>query len=201
MRYDLSMQILPYSDEALAKACEILTRGGCVAHATETCYGLACDLSDPEAVTNLFGVKQRPLTHPLSALFFDVAHAKQYVEWNTEAQAIADASLPGPVTVILPLREDALRQLFPLPEGHPTIGVRISPHPAAQALLKKFGSPISTTSANLHGQPTPYSAEELADQFAESTLQPDLILDSGELPRVSPSKIIDLTAGGKILRS
>lgn len=195
------MQILPLSPETLAQALDTLRAGGIVAHATETCYGLACDLRNPAAVARLFAVKQRPDTQPVSALFRDVAHAKEYVIWNSEAEKLAEAFLPGPLTLILPLRSDAPHTLLPCPTGHATIGVRISSHPVAQDLIQQYALPLSTTSANVHGLPSPYSADTIAEQFASCVLQPDLVLDCGPLPPVPPSKIIDLTAKGKILRS
>ena len=198
------MRILPVSEEATNEALRILAAGGIVAHATETCYGLACDLSNPAAVTKLFAIKERSSGQPVSALFPSVKEAKNYVAWNDRAEALAHQHLPGPLTLILQLRKDA-PLVFPIPTPtpnpipnpiptpNPTLALRISSHPLAQALAARFGKPLSTTSANLHGRPSPYSAQEIERQFASASAQPDLILDSGELPPVPPSTIIDLT--------
>lgn len=200
------MKILPPTPENIHKAVVILKNGGVVAHATETCYGLACDLSNLEAVKKVFAIKKRSPDFPLSGLFESVAQAKEYAEWNEKAEELANEDLPGPLTIILKLKPDAPRQLFLRPhdltlvsrslgEGwtsrFPTIGIRISPHPVALSLVRKFGSPISTTSANMSGQPSPYSVEEIVDQGVKT----DLILDSGKLPQAKPSRIIDCTAG------
>lgn len=166
-----------------------------MAHATETCYGFACDLSNPEAVAKLFAIKERASDQPVSALFPSIERAKKYVEWNDRAEGLAQSHLPGPLTLILPLRKDA-PQVFPTPYAlrpNPTLGIRISSHPLAMELATRFGRPLSTTSGNLHGKPSPYSAKEIERQFQSSTDQPDLILDSGKLPPVPPSTIIDLT--------
>ena len=105
----------------------------------------------------------------------------------------------GPLTLILPLRKDA-PPLFPTPSPNPNpspnLGIRISSHPLAAELAARFGHPLSTTSANLHGEPSPYSATEIVRQFQGNDLQPDLILDSGELPPTPPSTIIDLSRTG-----
>lgn len=193
------MKIIHFSDEAVMEAVRVLGNGGVVAHATETCYGLACDLSNIKAVKKLFAIKARPESQPISALFTSVDEAKDYVEWNDRAEELALQYLPGPLTMILPMREDAPKVLFPVSQlSTPnsqlqTIGVRISSSLVAQSLVKAFGSPISTTSANLHGLPNPYSAEDIAQQFTEQEMQPDLILDSGTLPPTPPSTVIDLT--------
>lgn len=192
------MKVIPFSDDALAEAVHILKSGGVVAHATETCYGLACDLSNPDAVAKLFAIKQRPESQPVSALFASVDDAKKYVEWNERAEELAVQHLPGPLTLILPMRSDVPTMLYPSLAARSsqlaaTLGIRVSSSPVAQALVSTYGSPISTTSANIHGQPNPYSAEDMITQFANQPAQPDLIIDSGMLPPTPPSTIVDLT--------
>ncbi|MDA1208753.1 MAG: L-threonylcarbamoyladenylate synthase [bacterium] len=195
--------------DIITEAVRILESGGIVAHATETCYGLACDLSNPAAVAKLFALKQRPEHMPVSALFESVDQTKQYIEWNDPAQKLADEYLPGPLTIILRAKDNTLKvkpatrnPTMPRLRGAgpqpATIGIRISSHPTAQTLVKAFGKPISTTSANIHGQPNTYSIEQIQAQG----LIPDFIIDSGELPKMPSSKVIDLSEGKeRILRS
>lgn len=188
------MRILLFTDASLLEAVSILRDGGVVAHATETCYGLACDLSNVSAVEKLFRIKKRPFEQPVSGLFASVEDAQHYVVWTDRASELAKEYLPGPLTLILPMREDAPKKLFPIPNPNPnpTLGIRISSHPHAQLLVERFGSVISTTSANVHGLPNPYSAEDIAAQFKDSDVLPDLVLDSGTLPQVPPSTVINL---------
>lgn len=185
------MRILPVTDEALREALDVLREGGVVAHATETCYGLACDLRNPAAVGKLFALKQRPTDKPVSGLFPSVEAAKEYVTWNERADGPAATYLPGPLTLILPLRNPG--SLFPMPDGGTTLGVRVSSHPLAHSLSLSFGSPLSTTSANLSTLPNPYSAEDIARQYEGQDLKPDLVLDSGRIPETPPSTVIDCT--------
>lgn len=194
------MRILPADTNGLNVALRILRDGGVVAHATETCYGFACDLRSPDAVTKLFKIKQRPLDQPVSALFSSLDQAKEYVEWNEEAETLARKHLPGPLTLILPQKNVAsceLRVAGNLETRNSqleiSIGVRLSSHPLAQILVREFGSPLSTTSANIHNTPNPYSAEEIVKQFEGWGFQPDLILDSGALAPNPPSTVMDLT--------
>ncbi len=197
---DVQLEIVTASSTGIQRALSILRQGGIVAHATETCYGFACDLRNPDAVKKLFAIKQRPLDQPVSALFASVDDAKKYVEWNDEAQRLADEYLPGPLTMILHLKNNSGINPVPVPSPIPTLGIRISSHPIAMELVKRFGSPLSTTSGNLHGQSNPYSAEDIVRQFTGKEFQPDLILDSGELPRNPPSTVIDLTDAEKSMR-
>ncbi|MEK7591268.1 MAG: L-threonylcarbamoyladenylate synthase [Patescibacteria group bacterium] len=204
----------------MEQALHILHSGGVIAHATETCYGFACDLTNPDAIRKLFAIKHRPADQPVSALFPDVDEAKKWVEWNDEASALAKNHLPGPLTLILPLRKEMIGKIFltssqahkPVtrkPEtSKQSLGVRISSHSVAMELAKRFGNPLSTTSANIHGRPNPYSTDEIEYQFSTTNsplsirLLPDLILDSGTLPFVPPSTVIDLTGNsGNIVRT
>ena len=192
------MIILTPDADGIAKAAEHLRSGGIVAHPTETCYGFACDLRSAAAVTRLFALKQRPADKPVSGLFPSVEQAAAVVAWSDQAQALADAHLPGPLTIILPLREGV--HLLPQPTGGATLGVRISSHPVAMALAQATGFPVSTTSANLHGLPNPYSTTAILDQFGAEALRDVLLLDGGALPGAPPSTVIDL-ATGAVLRS
>lgn len=211
------MYLLPASSgftlsnsEGLPEALAILREGGIVAHATETCYGFACDVTSLGAVCNLFALKNRPYNSPVSILFPSLEEAKKYVEWNDAAEMLAAKYLPGPLTLILPIRKGAPFRLssIPLPpppmeeveKGRGGIGLRISSHPLAQRLVTEFGKPLSTTSANLHCFPSCYSAQDILAQFRDQPIQPDLILDSGELPRTPPSTVMDLTAGKTVKR-
>ncbi len=191
---DRAMQILPVTDDTLHVAAALIRDGGVVAHATETCYGLACDMTNAVAVERVFRIKQRPFTQPVSALFPQVEAAKAWVLWNARAEELAQKFLPGPLTLILPIAKDVA--LFPTPAGGATVGVRVSPHPVSRQLAELAGRPISTTSANVHGQPSPYDAQTIAAQYDGAGDAPDLVLDSGTLPTTPPSTILDLSGPG-----
>ncbi len=188
------MRILSADGDWLEVALEVIRSGGVVAHATETCYGLACDIGNQQAVARLFRVKRRPENQPVSALFTSISHAQRYVEWPQRAAELAGKYLPGPLTLVLPLLGAEMRRIFPMPKGGKTIGVRISPHPVARMLAEAYGEPLTTTSANIHGEPNPYSVSEILRQFEMVGEQPDVIVDSGVLPQNPPSQVIDLTA-------
>lgn len=209
----MNMRVLFASPQAIEEALVILRKGGVIAHATETCYGLACDLKNPEAVKRLFAIKHRPPDQPVSALFASLAEVEKYVQWNNEAEQLARQYLPGPLTLILSMRIDAPR-IFVNPDPNneltnkpirqaqgrrinDTIGIRVSSHPVAMELAARFGGPLSTTSANIHGEPNPYDTAAIIQQFKDQEAQPDIILDSGTLPFVPPSTVIDVSQPGR----
>jgi L-threonylcarbamoyladenylate synthase len=196
------VDVLPASTQSLAQAIQILKAGGVVAHATETCYGLTCDLTNPTAIKKLFDIKARPYSQPVSALFATIDEAKNYVEFSPRALELAKKYLPGPLTLVLPMRADVPEKIAVVGEGSaPTIGVRISPHAIALALAQGFGKPIATTSANVHSQPNPYSVADLQSQFGSQKVVPDLTLDSGVIAPEPPSTVVEVIGDTvKVLR-
>jgi len=198
------MKIIPESVEALAEALEVLRSGGTVIHATETCYGIACDLSNEDAVKDLFDVKQRPGYQTVSALFPSVDAAREYVDVSRKAEELFLKHLPGPLTIVLPKRSGAPPLWITASGGGSDawIGVRVSSHPFATTLAEAFGKPIATTSANIHGKPNPYSVQEIREQWTDMSVLPELIIDSGTLPESPPSTVVrvDREGGVTVLR-
>jgi len=170
------VKIISATEDGLREAVSVLKKGGIVAHATETCYGLACDFTNPDARAKIFRLKKRPSKLPVSVLVSSIEQARRYVEWNETAQELARMYWPGPLTLVLRSRDPIYGE---------TIGLRISSHPIACALVKKFGKPITSTSANLHGKSDPYDVSDIE-------LEPDLTLDSGKLPKNPPSTVIHI---------
>lgn len=190
------MRVLPASDPAsIAEAVKVLRAGGVVVHPTETCYGIACDISNPSAVRKVFQLKARLESQPVSALFPSVEDSKKYVVWNEKAEELSKQHLPGPFTMILMMREDGPKKLYPTPTASvgASVGVRVSSSEIATSLVTSFGGPISTTSANIHGQPNPYTSEQILASWPGGGNAPDLFLDGGTLPPVPPSTVVDLT--------
>jgi len=184
--------------EQIDKATAHLKKEGVVLHATETCFGFTCDISNPAAVAKLFTLKQRDNCKPVSALFHNVDSAKQYVQWNETAEQLALKHLPGALTIILPLRTDAPCQLYSTPGGGDTIGVRISSHPTAKALAAHFSQPLVTTSANIAGQPCCFRIEDVLKQFEEQTTSqytnlPFFVFKDPPLENTLPSTVVDCT--------
>lgn len=172
----------------LARAADIIRKGGLVAYPTETFYGLACDPSNSEAVDLIFEAKGRPDRMALPILAGDRAAAEACVrDLPDAARRLMDAFWPGPLTLVLPARDDFPPRLL---GGGRTVGVRVSSHPVASALARAVGGAIVATSANRSGQPPPSSAEEVAVALGAGV---DLILDGGPTLGGGASTVLDLT--------
>jgi len=170
-------------------AAEIIKNSGLVIYPTDTVYGLGADAFDRQAVLRVFEAKQRRLDKPISIAVASMEQAREVVEWNNAANVIAKKFLPGPLTIILKKKAK-----FPdeLTAGEDKIGIRIPNHPVALELIKLVGNPITTTSANISGQPDPRTAEEAVKQIGKKV---DFVLDAGKCKIGEPSTVIDLTAG------
>lgn len=151
---------LPATAEGIARAAEVLANGSLVAFPTETVYGLGADARQGDAVAAIYEAKGRPSFNPLIVHVADIKSAQTYVEWSAQADALARLFWPGPLTLVLPLREGhGLSAL--VTAGLSTVGLRVPAHPAAQAMLAHFDGPVAAPSANLSGRISPTTADHV----------------------------------------
>jgi L-threonylcarbamoyladenylate synthase len=168
-------RVLPASPAAIAAAARCLASGGLAAFPTETVYGLGADARQGEAVARLYAAKGRPAFNPLIAHVADFAGARRLGVFNADAEKLAAAFWPGPLTLVLPKRADCPVSDLAL-AGLDSVAVRVPAHPVAQALLKEFGGPVVAPSANRSGHVSPTSA---AHVLADLRGRIDLIIDGG----------------------
>ena len=172
--------------EALKEAAEALRAGLAVALPTDTVYGLAADASVPGATDRIFEVKHRPHDVDLPVL---VADADQALGLATAVPESAIALMarfwPGAITLVIPRALDLAADLG---DDDATIGVRCPDHAVPRALCATVG-PLATTSANLHGEPTPETAGRVAEVFGDAVA---VVLDGGPCAG-SPSTVVDCT--------
>lgn len=177
----------------IAAAAQFLEKGGVIAHPTETCYGFAvCVAQDTSAsLDRLYSLKKMDHTKPISILVHDLMEAQKYGVFTKDVLVFVDAFWPGPLTVIVPRTSFVPSYLNP---HSVTIAMRIPSCPVSGALLQRVGA-LTTTSANISTQPSPYSVAAILKQFLDSAsvLRLDCILDGGVLPQILPSTIVDTT--------
>ena len=188
---------LPFSDQAIVEAARLILAGAPVAVATETVYGLAADATNANAVARIYDAKGRPSFNPLIVHVPDLAAAERIGEFDELARGLADEHWPGPLTLVVPLREDAGIASI-VTAGLTTIGLRVPAHPAMQALLEAVGRPLAAPSANASGAISPTRAEHVMKSLGGRI---PLIVDSGPTPRGIESTIVAATGGAlRLLR-
>lgn len=148
---------------ALEQAGALLRAGEVVGIPTETVYGLAANALDPAAVARIFEAKGRPQDNPLIVHIADLESVSGIAkEFPPEAQALADAFWPGPLTIILPKQD---RIPIVTSGGLNTVGIRFPSHPMAQAIIRAAGVPLAAPSANTSGRPSTTTAQHVMEDL------------------------------------
>ncbi|MGI0148796.1 MAG: L-threonylcarbamoyladenylate synthase, partial [Thermoplasmata archaeon] len=180
--------------KALDRIREVLASGGLLVYPTDTAYGIGADPFQEQAVDRLYDLKGRPRDQPVSMAVADIPEIFRFGERTPIGEAFCAKNLPGPYTVVLRATPQAPR---PIVSKDGRIALRIPAHPIPRLLAKARG-PITATSANLHGLPSPETCEEARLQLGDRV---DLYLDGGMTPLGGESTVVELTgARAKILR-
>lgn len=178
----------------IARAARILQSGGLVAVPTETVYGLAARADDAAAVAKIYAAKGRPGFNPLIVHVDTLEQAEGLAEFSGLARQIAQATWPGPLTLVLPRRADA-----PLAEavsaGLPTIALRMPAHPVMRALIRESGCVLAAPSANPSNAISPTRAAHVAASLGGRI---DAILDAGPCKNGLESTILAVRHDGTL---
>jgi len=148
------------TDEHIARAVEVLRTGGIVIYPTDTAFGIGCRIDDHAAVDRLFALRKRPVTQATPVLVASVDMALAYYDSpNDIVRRLMQQYWPGAVTIIASCKPDLFYS--PIRGGGQTIGLRMPDHPTALTIISGLGIPVIGTSANFHGEPTPYRFGDL----------------------------------------
>lgn len=170
------------------RAAGYLKDGQVIAYPTETIYGLGADVLNRKAVKRIYDLKSRDYGLPISILVADIKMLREVVaEVPDVALPLMRKFWPGALTILFEASSI-------IPKGLVTntgkVGVRISSHPVAAAIVESFGRPITTTSANLSGFPPSLSVKHVRKYFDERI---PCIVDSGECEPTRGSTVVDIT--------
>ena len=175
------------NDNQLAQALDDLRAGKVVVFPTETFYGLAADARNEAAVRRVASLKGRDLDQPIGLIVADGVMVKQVVrEVPPRAERLIRRFWPGPLTLVLTARE-GLSGLLCNPDGG--VGIRVSSHPMAAALVQGLGSPITATSANPSGAEPARTVKQARSYFSEAI---HTYLDGGELKAQRGSTVLNM---------
>ncbi len=181
------MQTLNINSANIEKAVDFLKQGGVLIHPTDTCYGVAADITNQKALEKVYLLKKMSSKKPMSILVADFKMLKKYGELSHQAEEIAQKYLPGALTLILPKTKDVPSFYA---EDTNLLGLRIPDNTLSLDLSKKLGHPITTTSANITGEIQAYTPQEVEKYFKNEDV---LFLNGGILPNKKPSTILKIT--------
>lgn len=177
----------------IIEAADVIKKGGLVAFPTETVYGLGADATDASAARKIYAAKGRPSDNPLIIHISTPSDAEKYAYTTELYYKLAQAFMPGPLTVILP-KKDIVP--FSVTGGLDTVAIRCPSHPIASALIRESGTAVAAPSANLSGSPSPTCAEHV---ISDLNGRIDMIIDGGECEIGLESTIVKITDGKAIL--
>jgi L-threonylcarbamoyladenylate synthase len=178
-------EIIKSTDKkAVQEAVRIFMSGGVVVYPTETSYGLGADATSNKAVKKVIALKKRAKTKKISIAFSDLKMAQKYLIITKDAERLAKAFLPGPLTLVV---ENRVKK---------KVGFRIPNNKLVRSMIKKLGKPITATSANISGEGDLYKIKDVMKIFDNKA---NLIIDGGNLKKRSTSTVFDVMER-KILR-
>jgi len=140
---------MSFSNWQLRQACLALQEDGVLAYPTEAIFGVGCDPWSETAIIKLLAMKRRPLEKGLILIAADFNQLQDFIQpLSAELLAKVNQSWPGPTTWLLPVRESVSPLLT---GGRQTLAVRVTAHPLAAELSRRFGGPLVSSSANITG--------------------------------------------------
>jgi len=168
----------------IERAIEALREGKLVVYPTDTLYGLGADIFNEDAVKRVYELKKRPLSLPLPIALANVDEIGEYAFVNEIASKIAEEFMPGKITIILRKRD-----IIPDIISKDKIAIRVPANEIARKIAKE--TPITATSANIHGSKSPATLDEAKKQLGDRVA---IYIDGGKLPG-KPSTIVDVSEG------
>ncbi|MFC7533368.1 L-threonylcarbamoyladenylate synthase [Actinoplanes sp. GCM10030250] len=175
---------------------DLVRKDGLIAYPTDSCFALGCQMGSKDALDRIRTIRHLDDRHHFTLMCHDFAQLGQFVQINNALFRAVKASTPGPYTFILPATREVPRRLL-----HPkkkTVGVRITSHTTAQAILAELGEPLVSSTLLLPGEEEPMTQGwEIKEALDHSV---DAVVDSGECG-TEPTTVVDLSGGApEILR-
>lgn len=158
---------------AIDEAVKVLSSGGLVVYPTDTSYGLACDPRNSEALERLFEVKQRNREIGVPLLFENISQCEPYHAFGGLELVLARLFWPGVLTLVVTAKESVPVYLT---GGRGSIAIRVPNHVIPQKIASKLGTPVTGTSANISGGPSPFDLSVALEQLGNNV---DLYIEGG----------------------
>jgi len=165
----------------IEEAVKILKKGGLVAFPTETVYGIAAAYNNASAIERLYKVKNRPKNKPFTIHISRVEMIEKFgCETSPLVKTLIGRFWPGPLTVVLKMKDKKKTLAFRMPEGAIAI-----------ELIERIGIPVVAPSANISGGKSPETAEDVLRDLDGKI---DIVIDGGPTKIGIDSTIVDATS-------
>lgn len=184
--------------EEVLKTAEYLSKGKTILYPTDTIWGIGCDATNFRAVEKVYRIKQRVEKKSLIVLLDSAEKLEKYVEIVPGIAYDLIESIKTPLTIIFPGAKNLSKNVI---AGDNTIAIRVIREPFCEALIREFGKPIVSTSANVSGEPSPILFNKISRDILDGV---DYIvnLHRGDATLNRPSRIIKIEVNGefKVIR-
>ena len=174
----------------IEKASKIISKGGVVVFPTDTVYGIGCDPYNKSSVEKIYQIKKRSKEKPLPILGYSMSTINEIVQFDDKSKKIAEVFWPGPLTLVLKLKDDKLKKILRVNK----IGVRVPNNQCLLDILRdsKF---LIGTSANYSGESSFTNSKECSEKLKEY----DIFVDGGNISSKGESTILEISHGELVI--
>jgi len=183
------MKIIKENKKNIPQIISALKKGAVLVCPTDTVYGLICDAENKTALEKIFLIKKRDKSKPLLIFVDSLLSASKIALLSERQKKFLENIWPGQITIIVKTKKFFSNLIC----QNKTIGLRVPKYSFLNLILKRFKKPLAQTSANISGQGATTKIKEVIEQFKDKEIQPDFIINAGDLPTREPSIIIDIT--------
>lgn len=180
--------------KSIQQAITIVRKGGIIIYPTDTAYGIGCRIDNPAAVDRLFELRKRPVTQAMPILVDSIDMALTYFDMPSDiVRRLMKNYWPGALTIVYQCKKELIYS--PIRAGANTVGIRMPDHNAMLEIIKEVGVPILGSSANFHGEKTPYSPGDLDPELVKLV---DYVVE-GECSVGQASTVVDCSVNPYVI--
>ncbi len=185
--------MIGFMKQEIKNSLEVLRKGGTILYPTDTIWGIGCDATNPKAVQKVFKIKKRMENRSLIILLDRKEQLFKYVKDIPTIILDLIENVNTPITVIYPNAKNLAKNIIAT-DG--TIAIRLVNYEFCYKLIRIFGKPIVSTSANITGQPAPLVFKDIPEEILN---QVDYVVNLAheEIRATKPSTIIKLKTNGE----
>lgn len=179
--------------EDINAAAAVISRGGIILYPTDTIWGIGCDATNHLAIAKIYLLKKREETKSMIILVNDADQIGLYVNNPPKTMIGFLLKQDKPTTAIF----ENVKNLPVSLTRNESIAIRIVKDEFCQALIKKCGVPLVSTSANISGENFPGKFDKVTDEIKNGV---DYVVQhrKDDLNIYQPSSIIKLNDEGEI---
>ncbi len=179
--------------DEIEKALKVLKDGGVILYPTDTVWGLGCDATNEEAVAKINKIKGRAEDKSFIILLDSDNKLQSYVNEVPEVAYDLIEYAENPLTIVFSNAKNLAKNVI---NTDGSVGIRVVKHAFCEQLIQRFRKPVTSTSANISGQPSPATFDEISAEILDAV---DYVVSwEQELKeKRKPSTIMKLAPGGQ----